>query len=163
MPEVLRDKYICLVCSKPQSKYQCGRCHSVTYCGGKCQKKDLKRHKKNCAPVVYKYENDPGLIATMDIKKGDLIYKDRAIMSMVLEQDQRLTTSAIEEKVNEQFLQVSEEDSNRFLNLDNPHGVWNVCGSYVAKTFKQNIFVIKAKNEENRLVCNFNMSLHVGF
>ena len=58
MPELLRDKYICFVCNKSQSKFRCGRCHSITYCGGECQKKDLKRHKKNCSPVVYKYEND---------------------------------------------------------------------------------------------------------
>ena len=161
MPELLRDQHICFVCNKSQSKFRCGRCHSITYCGGECQKKDLKRHKKNCSPVVYKYENDPGLIATMDIKKGDLIYKDRAIMTMVLEQGQMLLASTIEDKIQEQFLQVSEEDSKRFLNLDNPHGRFKMCGAAgpVAQKFKQNLFMIKSRNKEKRVVCNFNLFL----
>ena len=163
MPELLRDKYICYVCNKTKSKFRCGRCHSITYCGGQCQKKDLKRHKKNCSPVVYKYENDPGLIATMDIKKGDLIYKDRAIMTIVLEQGQLLPESTVEEIVREKLLHLSEEESNRFLNLNNPHGQWrinlNMSGTPIAKTFQQNTFVIKAKDENDRVVCNFNLFL----
>ena len=78
------EKYICVVCSKRQSKFRCGRCHSVTYRGRECQKKDLKRHKKLCAPVVYKKfdERGRGLMATKDFKQGDIVFKDKASITL---------------------------------------------------------------------------------
>jgi len=75
------EKKICLVCRKTQAKiYMCAKCHSVGYCGSKCQKMDLQRHKKLCAPVVFKEIGDSGrgLIATKDIGMGYLILKVEA-------------------------------------------------------------------------------------
>ena len=84
MPEILREKFKCLVCRETRAKFMCGRCHSVDYCGATCQKKDLRRHKKLCAPLVFK-EMDyrgRGMVAAKDIKMGDLIFKVEADMVM---------------------------------------------------------------------------------
>ena len=82
MPEVARDGVICVSCASPGDK-KCTACHSVTYCRHKCQKKDWSRHKRLCVPVmVQKTEHKGnGLIASRDFKMGELILKQKAVMS----------------------------------------------------------------------------------
>ena len=83
MPEIFRDGSLCVVCGSPGDK-KCGGCKSVTYCGAKCQKLDWPRHKRLCAPVVIKeWEGrGRGLVASKNIKMGDLIVKDKAVITI---------------------------------------------------------------------------------
>ena len=54
--EVLCLVKMCVACSKgyasnppfPKDGKRCGGCHNVYYCNVECQKKDWKRHKKEC-------------------------------------------------------------------------------------------------------------------
>lgn len=117
MPEIFCEKYICVVCSKRQSKFRCGRCHSVTYCGRECQKKDLKRHKKLCAPVVYKKfdERGRGLMATKDFKQGDIVFKDKA--SITLQHDNHQSKIERGNALIDQFHDLLKDDQKRFLML----------------------------------------------
>jgi len=86
MPEIQRPKYICIICSKTRARFECGRCHSVDYCSKECQKKDWKRHKKLCAPVVFKEidHRGRGLVATKDIKMGDHIFDEELLFGMAV-------------------------------------------------------------------------------
>merc|ERR1711923_644903 len=84
MPEKIRKKFICVVCDESPAKFQCGKCHSVDYCSKQCQKKDWSRHKELCAPAVF-VELDHigrGLVATKNIKKGELIFRAKASINI---------------------------------------------------------------------------------
>ena len=150
MPEILHEQYICLVCSKTGAKFLCGRCHSVTYCGGECQMKDLKRHKKLCSPMVYKELDDRGrgFIATRDIKTGDLIYKDKSIMSLG-PREMKYYSSSETRVLEEQLKKFSSNEKKRFLSLKgheehaNPKSVMAI--------FAINQFRTQEKNDDNAL------------
>ena len=62
---------------------KCKRCHSITYCSKECQVADWDRHKPNCVPVMLKDygEKGRGLVASKDIKRGEQILIDKALVS----------------------------------------------------------------------------------
>ena len=88
MPENLTDRNRCHKCDttgkrKKDKLSKCERCHAITYCSRECQAKDWPRHKDNCVPVMVKeYEGKGrGLVAAKDIKMGELILIDKAVLS----------------------------------------------------------------------------------
>lgn len=87
MPEGLTDRTTCLKCHKTGRRKlsKCARCHSVTYCSQDCQAEDWARHSENCVPVmITEYEGKGrGLVASRDIKMGELILNDTAVITML--------------------------------------------------------------------------------
>ena len=86
MPETLTDRYRCHKCDMTSNKKKlskCERCHAVTYCSRECQAEDWARHKDNCVPVMLKeYEGKGlGLVAAKDIKMGELILTNEAVIT----------------------------------------------------------------------------------
>ena len=79
MPEILRDG---VTCGEPGSK-RCSKCLSVTYCSSKCQRQDWTRHKRLCVPVVITQVpgKGRGLVASRDIDAGELILKDKIVVT----------------------------------------------------------------------------------
>ena len=65
----------------------CGGCKAITYCGRECQVRDRPRHAWNCVPVmVTEIEGKGrGLVAARDIKMGELIFKDKASIKIVVD------------------------------------------------------------------------------
>ena len=125
MPEVIHEQFICIVCSKAESKFLCGRCHSVTYCGRECQKKDLKRHKRICSPMIFKEldSRGRGFIAAKDIKVGDLICKDTAKISFLHDYLRKATTfKEVDQYIRKEFNEFSEDEKKRYLSLKGDEG-----------------------------------------
>ena len=87
MPETLKDKKKCFKCNtvydKKLKKRKVCQCHAITYCGRECQLADRSRHEENCVPVMVKeYEGKGlGLVAAKDIKMGELILINKAVVS----------------------------------------------------------------------------------
>ena len=88
MPELRRNaRKKCHKCKKVydknQEKCKVCKCHSITYCGEECQRKDWPRHIDNHVPVMVKEYGDKGqgLVAATAIKMGDLILTDKAVVS----------------------------------------------------------------------------------
>ena len=81
--EPLTNRQECFKChmtvtgKKKLSK--CAGCHAITYCGKECQVADFKRHKWNCVPVMVTEipGKGRGLVAAKDIKKGELLLKEK--------------------------------------------------------------------------------------
>jgi len=90
MPELYRDLLTCVVCDKGGDCIkQCAKCFSVAYCGRECQVGDWARHKRLCVPVMVKDfgEKGRGLVASRDFKIGDIIMKDKAVVTSSAEVD----------------------------------------------------------------------------
>ena len=88
MPENLTDRNKCHKCHKTGKRKKdklskCARCHSITYCSQECQKEDWPRHSDNCVPVMVKEYGDKGqgLVASKDIKMGEQILIDKAVLA----------------------------------------------------------------------------------
>ena len=82
MPENLTDRNKCHKCHKTGKLSKCNQCHSITYCSQECQREDWPRHSDNCVPVMVKEygEKGQGLVAARDIKMGELILSDKALV-----------------------------------------------------------------------------------
>ena len=77
------DGGVCHNCDARRSALLlCAGCGSAQYCDRTCQKSDWKKHKKNCKPYkVIKLEGKGlGLLASKNIKQGELIIKEKAVM-----------------------------------------------------------------------------------
>ena len=100
MPETLKDKKKCFKCNtvydKKLKKCKVCQCHAITYCGLECQLADRSRHKENCVPVMVKeYEGKGlGLVAAKDIKMGELILIDKAVVCDKYIENYHLTREA---------------------------------------------------------------------
>ena len=88
MPENLTDRNKCHKCHKTGERKKdklskCAGCHSITYCSKECQREDWPRHSDNCVPVMVKEyeEKGRGLVAAKDIKMGEQILTDKAMVS----------------------------------------------------------------------------------
>ena len=92
MPELfiepLTDRQTCFKCHKTvtgkKKLSKCAKCHAITYCGRECQVADWPRHNWNCVPVmVTEIEGKGrGLVAARDIKMGELIFNDKAAITL---------------------------------------------------------------------------------
>ena len=89
MPENLTDRNKCHTCHKTGERKKdklskCAKCHSITYCSKECQREDWPRHSDNCVPVMVKEyeEKGRGLVAAKEIKMGELILTDKAVVSI---------------------------------------------------------------------------------
>ena len=88
MPEDVTDRRCCHKChttvtgKKKLSK--CARCHSITYCGKECQRKDWPRHSQFCIPVMVTEipGKGKGLVASKDIKKGKVLFKEKPAITV---------------------------------------------------------------------------------
>ena len=90
--EPMKDRRSCFVCEKKlhrklHNKLTCIKCHAITYCGRDCQSADWDRHKWNCVPVmVMEFPGKGrGLVAARDIEKGELIFKDEALIKLAVD------------------------------------------------------------------------------
>lgn len=72
----------CAVCFKSCTKY-CGNCHKIFYCCFEHQKLDRKIHKSQCFPIKIVKDVNKGrcVIATRDIKPGELLLKDEELIA----------------------------------------------------------------------------------
>jgi len=63
---------------------KCARCHSITYCGQECQRKDWPRHSQFCIPVMVTEipGKGRGLVASKDIKKGQTLFEETAAIAV---------------------------------------------------------------------------------
>ena len=88
MPESKTDKKSCHKChkiyDKKLKKRKVCQCHAITYCGQECQVADWPRHEDNCVPVMIAElgEMGRGLVASRDIKMGERILIDSAVISL---------------------------------------------------------------------------------
>ena len=87
MPETLTDRNRCHKCDKTGRRKKdklskCGRCEAITYCSRECQVEDWPRHKDNCVPVMIAEVGEKGLVAARDIKMGEQILIDSAVISV---------------------------------------------------------------------------------
>ena len=116
MPETLTDRNMCHKCHKTGKRKKdkfskCSKCHSITYCSQECQREDWPRHSDNCVPVMVKEygEKGQGLVAAKDIKMGELILTDKAVVSnhdiiAIAKGYQRLTPDAERLLINQKIL-----------------------------------------------------------
>ena len=87
MPERRKNaKTQCFKCKNvydKNMKIKVCKCHSVSYCGPECQREDWPRHRDNCVPVMVKEygAKGQGLVAAKNIKMGELILTDKAVVS----------------------------------------------------------------------------------
>ena len=81
--EPLTDRQECFKCHKTvtgnKKLSKCARCHAITYCSKECQVADWPRHNWNCVPVMVTEipGKGRGLVAAKDIKKGELLFKEK--------------------------------------------------------------------------------------
>ena len=81
--EPLTDRQECFKCHKTvtgnKKLSKCARCHAITYCSKQCQVADWPRHNWNCVPVMVTEipGKGRGLVAAKDIKKGELLFKEK--------------------------------------------------------------------------------------
>ena len=89
---------VCQFClEKKNDLLQCAACGTVQYCNRTCQKSDWKSHKKNC--VTYKPVNIEGkgigLLATKNIKQGELIIREKAVVIIPFNQNKQVKMQII--------------------------------------------------------------------
>jgi len=81
--EPMTDRWTCFHCNQAASGkkklLKCAGCEAITYCSKECQKEDWTRHKWNCVPVMVTEipGKGRGLVASRDLKMGDLIFIDK--------------------------------------------------------------------------------------
>jgi len=125
MPENVTDRRCCHKCHKTvtgkRKLSKCGRCHSITYCGQECQREDWPRHSKYCIPVMVAEipGKGRGLVASRDFKKGELIFKETAAITIHAPSEMVPLN-----ELKEQISKLSEEQKTRFHKLT-PQGIFN--------------------------------------
>ena len=133
MPEHQSDRTVCSRCGQTGSKklHKCSQCHSITYCGQECQKKDWERHKHNCFPVMVTEVKGKGrgLVAARDIKTGQVILTDEAAVTLKIQVGEELrslrdvesfimkTIQSSIKSVTKQVGNMSKERQSQFYNL----------------------------------------------
>lgn len=73
---------ICPVCNC-SSISSCRNCKKISYCGKAHQRLHWKIHKSQCYPLIHQYDPILGsrLIATRNIKPGEIIWKEKSLLS----------------------------------------------------------------------------------
>ena len=123
MPEVLTDRSTCHKCHKndetKKKLSKCKGCHAITYCGQECQTEDWPRHSDNCIPVMVTEipGKGRGLVAARDLKMGELIFYEKAVMTVdMLYENGKLSNETID-SMQKKIKEMSEEDKSQFLKL----------------------------------------------
>ena len=144
MPEPHSDLQQCRLCSNAGAKL-CSRCCSISYCGVECQKKDWGRHKGKCSPVVVRavVGEGRGLVAAKNIKTGDLIIKESAVVA--LPEDIGIWEAGAE--ITKQVLKVNQEQKNEFYKLTYKQNLLNISESFMKAAGND-----KEKEEKAKLV-----------
>ena len=119
MPETMTDRKCCHTCGKASDKKlsKCARCHAVTYCSPKCQREDWDRHSFHCVPVMITdiRGKGRGLVASKDLKMGDLLFVDTAVI--ILDSPEGMLTPPVAKSLKEQISKMSKEEKTLFYNL----------------------------------------------
>lgn len=110
----------CMVCNSQQAK-ACSRCKAVAYCTQAHQASDWSRHKSNCHPVVVAElkGRGRGLVATRQIKKGELVLAEQP--AVVVQDGGDLAATG--ERVKKQVSSLSPSLSSQFYQLTRKPGV----------------------------------------
>ena len=131
MPETVTDRQCCHKCHKTvtgkRKLSKCARCHSITYCGQECQREDWPRHSKYCIPVMITEipGKGHGLVASKNFKKGELIFKEDAIISIRSNspsQGHTVVTLEMALALKEQLKNLSDEQRSKFYKLKPKQG-----------------------------------------
>lgn len=119
MPETITDRKCCHTCGKASDKKlsKCGRCHAITYCGPQCQREDWARHSYHCVPVMISEipGKGRGLVASKDLKSGDLLFVDTAVI--ILDSPEGMLTPSVAKSLKDQIGKMSKEEKTLFYNL----------------------------------------------
>ena len=131
MPETVTDRRCCHKCNKTvtgkKKLSKCARCHSITYCGQECQREDWPRHREYCIPVmVAEFPGKGfGLVASKTFKKGELIFKEDAIISIRSNSPHprhTIFTMEMALALKEQMKNLSDEQRSKFYKLKPKQG-----------------------------------------
>ena len=118
MPEDVTNRRCCHKCNitvtGKRKLSKCAQCHSITYCGQECQREDWPRHSKFCIPVMVTEIPDKGkgLVASKDIKKGQVIFKETAAIAVHAPSD-----IVPLKEMKEQISKMSVEQKSKFYQL----------------------------------------------
>ena len=163
MPESVTDRKCCHKCFKTvtgKTKLsKCARCHSITYCSRECQIKDWPRHRQFCIPVMVTEINakDLGLVASKDFKKGEVLYKETAVITVHAPSDMVPL-----QELKDQIDKMSEEQKTKFYQLL-PRG--NINEAQRAAALRENclleldIFLSNSYNKLDKVVLFLSSSL----
>ena len=97
----------------------CINCHAITYCGRECQAADWERHEWNCVPVMVTEfpGKGRGLVAATDIKKGDLIFKDKPVIKLVVNAMEQFVDPHFMTSLKEQIESLPTEAKSQYFKL----------------------------------------------
>ncbi|XP_023323657.1 N-lysine methyltransferase SMYD2 [Eurytemora carolleeae] len=104
----------CGKCQKSGEFLSCSRCGLEHYCSQNCQKEHWKEHKTSCRPVLQvQIENKGyGLVATRNIKEGELILSEMPVL--ILSKNEKDRTSR---NLEIQFQKLSKNVQKKILSL----------------------------------------------
>ena len=140
----------CRVCGIGPAKL-CSGCGQAYYCGVKCQKSERKVHRDQCYPVrVEQFEDRArGMVATRDIKQGQVVMQDYAILTAdreaLTEPDNWASLAAAVAKL-------ARVDQDKFYGLQPRQGLGLVGGELLTvQIFLNNGIALAAPGIQSRL------------
>ena len=122
--EPMTDRQTCFKCNKTvtgkKKLSKCSRCHAITYCGKECQVADWPRHSWNCVPVMVTEipGKGRGLVAARDIKKGEKIFTDYALIKLPPVPKGLPDIQHYLKSLKKQFKNMHDEAKSQFLKLN---------------------------------------------
>ena len=132
--EPLTNRQECFTCHKTvtgkKKLSKCAKCEAITYCGQECQLEDWPRHKWNCLPVMVTEipGKGRGLVAAKDIKMGELLFSDKAVIKVNSLEKTELLKPLMEQLNNlpsearAQFHKLTIHDDREICAIDGPIG-----------------------------------------
>ena len=159
MPEDVTDRRCCHKCQMTvtgkRKLSKCARCHSITYCGKECQRKDWPRHSQFCIPVMVTEipGKGKGLVASKHFKKGEVLFQETA--GIFLHTPSYMVPL---KELKEQISKLSVEQKTRFYQLV-PKG--KIHQAELAPAFRENCILELDIFVSNRLVCEDKSRLYL--